>query len=321
MSHAAERQRVRSLRPAKAPIDPWHPLDVLVEEERGPDGRKERSMTVFLAGSECPFTCIFCDLWQYTLDRPTPAGAIPRQLEEALAAIDSSALPHSIKLYNASNFFESRAVPPEDLEIIAGQLAGFRRVTVECHPRLVGSSCRQFAELLNGDLEVAMGLETIHPAALPRLGKEMTLVDFESAAALLREAGIGMRAFVLLSPPFVPSRESVEWTIRTVQYALRLDVDVVSIIPLRPSPGEMERLAAAGHVELPTVEMLERSLCGSLASAQATVLADLWDVAALRGCDRCREARIDNLRGMNETGIASSPVTCEFCASEEPGGR
>ncbi len=278
-------------------------------------------MTVFLAGSECPFTCVYCDLWQYTLDRPTPAGALPRQLEEALASIDPSAIPQSIKLYNASNFFETRAVPPEDLETIAGQLGVFRRVTVECHPRLVGSSCIQFAELLDGDLEVAMGLETIHPAALPRLGKEMTLADFESAAVLLGEAGIGMRAFVLLSPPFVPSRESVEWTIRSVQYAFRQKVDVVSIIPLRSSSGEMERLAAAGHFEVPTVEMLERSLYGSLASAEGTVLADLWDVEKLRGCDRCRAARIENLRGMNETGIAEPPVNCELCASEDAGGK
>ena len=75
------------LRPPKPQVDPWRPLDVLVEEERwSPMARMRRSMTVFLAGSECPFTCVFCDLWQYTLDEPTPPGAIPQQLEIALVA-------------------------------------------------------------------------------------------------------------------------------------------------------------------------------------------------------------------------------------------
>ena len=48
----------------------------LVEEERRPDGRIERALTVFLAGAECPFTCSFCDLWRCTIDGPTPPGAL-----------------------------------------------------------------------------------------------------------------------------------------------------------------------------------------------------------------------------------------------------
>lgn len=270
-------------------------------------------MTVFLAGSECPFTCVFCDLWQYTLDEPTPPGAIPRQLEIALESMGSDAVAESIKLYNASNFFDTNAVPPQDLEVIAAQLAGFRRVTVECHPRLVNASCIRFAERLDGALEVAMGLETIHPQAWSRLNKQMTLQDFADAAERLQDNGIGVRAFVLLSPPFVPARESVEWTVRSVRFALERGVDVVAVIPARGGNGALERLGEQGLFKAPTLAMLEEAMMRALVSARGVVLADLWDAEKLSACPACQQARLQHLRDMNRTGVAGSGLDCPRC--------
>ena len=139
-------------------------------------------MTVFLTGSECPFTCVFCDLWRQTLDGPTPAGAIPSQLDRVLAELTALEEGATIKLYNASNFFDRRAVPRSDWPAIAERLTGFERVVVECHPRLVDDSCLEFAALLAGRLEVAMGLETARVEVLARLNKKMTLEDFDRAA-------------------------------------------------------------------------------------------------------------------------------------------
>lgn len=315
MSDAAESARIRALRPQKSPVDPWHPLDVQVESERRADGRLGKWVTVFLAGSECPFTCVFCDLWQYTFDEPTPAGAIPRQLEIALESVERDPAVDSIKLYNASNFFDKNAVPSQDLETIADQLAGFQRVTVECHPRLVGDSCLRFAARLDGELEVAMGLETVHPDAISRFYKQMDLDDFVAATEMMRDAGISVRAFVLLSPPFVPRRESVEWTVRTVDFALTNGVGVVSVIPVRGGKGEMERLGALGLFEPPTLEMLEEAMTRALALRGGVVLADLWDLETFSACPVCRDARLARLREMNLTGKIGSAMDCANCGA------
>ncbi|MEJ2311971.1 MAG: hypothetical protein P8Y11_06240 [Gemmatimonadales bacterium] len=60
-------------------MDPFLPLGHLWEEERTEAGTV-RTLAVFLAGAECPFTCIYCDLWRRTLDgRPkTDAGALQK---------------------------------------------------------------------------------------------------------------------------------------------------------------------------------------------------------------------------------------------------
>ena len=157
--------RIRSLRPPRARVDPYRAHATLSEKERRPDGTIEQCLTVFLAGAECPFACSFCDLWQWTIDGPTPSGALTAQLEQALASREGP-MPNRVKLYNASNFFDPRAVPPADVVGIASLLSGAEAITVESHAATIGQRATDFARAIPGRLEVALGLESIHAVAM-----------------------------------------------------------------------------------------------------------------------------------------------------------
>lgn len=307
-------RRIRSLRTGKGAVDPWRPIDVLLEDERLPGGGRAAALTVFLAGSECPFTCVFCDLWRHTLDGPTPPGAIPAQLREAFGR-HLSELPAGahVKLYNASNFFDDRAVPPSDDAEIAALLEPFDQVVVECHPRLVRRRSRDFAERLRGRLQIAMGLETVHPEALPRLNKKASLADFDRAASTLTAAGIGLRAFVLVGTPFVSPAEAVDWTERSVVHAFERGAEHVSLLPLRPGNGEMERLRRLGAFSPPTLEMVEDALdrCSELGPGVVTV--DTWDLERFASCPSCRAERLARLQRINLSGVAEPRVLCGDC--------
>jgi len=315
VSVSAADRRIRSLRPPKPHVDPYVAHGTVREEERRPDGRIERALTVFLAGAECPFTCSFCDLWRYTIDGRTPPGALVAQLERVLADIGAPA-PDRLKLYTASNFFDRRAVPPEDLPALARLAAPFASVTVESHASTIGPGVGAFARMLRGRLEVAMGLETIHPVAAERLNKRLTLARFDRAAASLRADGIDVRAFVLLGAPHVAPEESVEWTVRTVEHAAAQGAAVVSIIPVRGGNGEMERLAATGEFTPPTLSQLEDALDGCAHIPGAAVTADSWDVEKFARCDTCLAARKERLCRINVSGRPEPRIACGAC-----GGR
>src|SRR2546423_11587093 len=106
----------------------------VLEHERRPNGAIETALTVFLAGAECPFTCSFCDLWRYTIDGPTPAGALPKQISDVLCSLDATVQrADPLKLYNASNFFHRRPVPAADPPPIADLAAPLAGVTVQAH--------------------------------------------------------------------------------------------------------------------------------------------------------------------------------------------
>ncbi len=315
---SAEDRRIRALRPPRpAAVDPWRPIDVVREEERLPGGGHAQVLVVFLAGQECPFTCVFCDLWRSTTEERTPPGAIPAQIEEALRRVPpadagSPAVgPCHAKLYNASNFFDEGAVPRADDAAILHLLAPFGQVVLECHPRLVGRRAFDFAAGLDGRLQVAMGLETVHPDALPRLNKKTSVEAFDRAAAALRERGIGIRAFVLVGAPFIPPGETVEWTERSVVHALEQGAEHVALIPVRGGNGELERLARDGEFAEPTLEALEDALDRCLSLGDAVVTVDTWDLERFGGCRRCRAERQARLTRMNLTGRREPAVVCD----------
>jgi radical SAM enzyme (TIGR01210 family) len=297
-------------------VDPYTAHGSLLEEERRPDGTLEHALTVFLAGAECPFTCSFCDLWRFTIDGPTPIGALPKQLSDVLRSLDASApRPDRLKLYNASNFFDRRAVPAADLPRIAELASPFAGVTVESHASTIGPATLEFAHLLTGGgrLEVAVGLETIHPLAAANLNKRLDLAVFDRAARWLADNGMDLRVFVLLGAPYVPADESVEWTVRTVEYAVQRGASIVSIIPVRGGNGEMERLEELGQFTPPTLSQLEAALDGCVQFTSTVVTADLWDVEQLSACSHCRRARIDRLARLNVSGRAERLIVCAEC--------
>lgn len=315
MTRAAEDQRIRSLRPPKPSVDPWKAHGALVEDERRPNGDVERALTVFLAGAECAFTCSFCDLWRYTTDGPTPHGAIPAQIAESIADITEPL--DRLKLYNASNFFDPRAVPTRDLPRIIELSAAFSGVTVESHARTIRRSTIEFARRLRGEtgarLEVAIGLETIHPDAVSRLNKRLNSEIFERAADQLIAADVDLRVFVLLGAPGIPRAESILWTFRSVAHAIESGAAVVSIIPIRGGNGEMERLAALGLFSPPSLIELEAALDTCVVWSDSVVTADLWDAERLDACPACRDARIARMRRINVSGVAEPPVHCSCC--------
>jgi hypothetical protein len=285
-----------------------------VEEERSANG-VERAVTVFLAGAECPFTCSFCDLWRFTLDGPTPVGALPTQLERVLDEIPPP-LPERLKLYNASNFFDRRAVPTEDLPRLAKLAEPFAGVTVESHANTIGPMTVEFAALLSGKLEVAVGLETIHPIAIANLNKRLELDRFDRAAAFLAEHGMDLRVFVLVGAPYIAREEAIDWTVRTVEYAAARGAARIAVIPVRGGNGELERLQALGHFVPPTLVQLETTLERCLAITSAVVTADIWDIERLPGCENCRPQRVARIQTMNLSPSPEPPppIPCPACA-------
>ncbi len=250
------------------------------------------------------------------MDGPTPLGALPAQLARVLEPLERP-LPDRLKLYNASNFFDRRAVPAEDVPALADLARPFAGVTVESHASMIGPPAVEFARLLasTGRLEVAIGLETIHPTAAEHLNKRMDLARFDRAAGFLAEHDIDLRVFVLLGVPYVAPDETVEWTVRTAEYAVRRGAAAIALIPVRGGNGELERLAALGHFTPPTLTQLEAALDRCLGFGPAAVAADLWDVDRLSGCPECRSHRVARLRRVNMTGRSETPISCRACGA------
>ncbi len=304
---------VLAARGPKAATDPWRPVTSFIEPERQADGRVLDVVTLFLANRECPFRCVYCDLWKHTLDEPTPQGAVSAQIDVAFVQLPTEQLANAnvIKLYNSGNFFDAAAIPPIDWPAIADRVRRFDRIIVENHPLLIDDRAVRFRDLIGKPLEVAMGLETVHPDVLPRLNKRMTLDDFTKAARFLTSNNIAVRAFVLLRPPFLSESEGIEWAIKSIEFASDVGVNCCAVIPTRSGNGVMNQWQADGWFNEPRLRSLEEVAETCLAFQRGRVFADVWDAVRFAECPICAASRIERLRTMNLTQTVPPPIPCE----------
>ena len=278
-------------------LDVDRPAGWIEEWEPDADGVARRLLTVFLTNRECPWRCLMCDLWRNTTLETVPVGAIPRQIR---VAVESASAVDVVKLYNAGSFFDPRAIPRADFPAVAELMRPFRQVVVECHPRLVGPVIEEFAGRLDGPrLEVALGLETVHPQVLKRLNKGMTVDDFSRAAEWLRKRGVEVRAFVLIKPPFLGDEEAVEWAERSARLAYDAGAGVVSLIPTRLGNGALEDLSRRGLFAEPRLEVIEEAFDRVLALGCGRGFLDLWDLERFGSDEPGFAARKARLEAMN----------------------
>lgn len=311
-----DEQAILAARGPKNMVSPRRPYAYLVEPEYAPDGQVADIATLFLTNRECPFRCLMCDLWKNTTDTSVAPGDIPAQIEFALQELPVAT---QIKLYNSGNFFDKKAIPTADWPAIAQLVAPFDRVIVENHPKLCTPACLTFRDMVQGRLEIAMGLETIHPEVLPRLNKRMTTRDFAKATAYLRSNDIDVRAFILLRPPYLNEEEGVFWAIQSMAFAFANGVQCCAIVPTRPGNGAVDQLGDAGHFARPALSSIEQVLEAGLTLCHrrgaGRVLMDLWDLEQFYACTTCGPGRKARLHKMNLTQTILPAASCNQCSA------
>jgi archaeosine synthase beta-subunit len=306
---------ILGVRPARNSLSVDRPYEFLIEPECGVDGSVEDVATIFLTNRECPFRCLMCDLWKNTTVESVPVGAIPRQIDFALERLPTA---QHIKLYNSGNFFDAKAIPKEDWWAIVERIRGFKSVIVENHPKLCGDGCVEFRDMLaehDVELEIALGLETVHPEVLPQLNKQMTTEDFSRAAESLLGTAIRLRTFILLRPPFLSEEEGVEWAIKSIEFAFDQGVSCCSVVPTRAGNGIMEQLESNGLFASPQLSSMEDVQERGIQLGVGRVFMDTWDAQQFATCPNCAETRIQRIAGMNLSQQVAPRQTCKTCGA------
>ncbi len=298
---------ILALRGPRNPVDPSRPYLWFTERERTAEGRIEEVAAIFLTNKECPFRCVFCDLWKNTKEERVPPGAVAAQVEWALSQSPSA---RHVKLYNSGNFFDDQAVPLSDRLRIGEVLSNVRTVIVECHPKLVDRRCAEFADGLAAALQVGIGLETVDPQVLPRLNKRMTLDDFARATEFLLARGIAVRAFIMLRTPYQSEDEGVEWAQRSIDFAFSIGVECCSVVPARGGNGAMDSLQQQGHFHPPSLMSMETVLEYGVGLRRGRVFMDLWDVERFYRCRTCALLRKKRLRAINFSQNVPPRISC-----------
>jgi radical SAM enzyme (TIGR01210 family) len=123
-----------------------------------------------------------------------------------------------IKIYTSGSFLDEREIPAETRDAIAETFADRDRMVVESLPDFVDAEkIRDFTDR-GIETDVAVGLETATDQIRHDcVNKYFDFAEFERAAEAAREAGAGIKAYLLMKPPFLSESEAIEDMTRSIR--------------------------------------------------------------------------------------------------------
>jgi radical SAM enzyme (TIGR01210 family) len=129
-----------------------------------------------------------------------------------------------VKIYTSGSFLDEREIPAETRRAIADTFADRDRIVVESLPDFVDES--KIADFTERGLatDIAVGLETATDRVRRDcVNKYFEFAEFERAAADAQQAGAGVKAYLLMKPPFLSESEAVEDMKRSVRKCAAVD--------------------------------------------------------------------------------------------------
>jgi archaeosine synthase beta-subunit len=230
---------------ARIPLDAAPDLDKPAHVEFREEwfqGDSVRRAVVFLLTNGCEWAlksghgCTMCGhlAKQTRTHEPISADHFVGQFRTALKTIDSNGVP-ILNIFNNGSFFNEHEIPVEARRAILSMINGspsIRRLVVECRPEYITEPVVREARTILPDkeLEIAIGLESSDDRVRRlAINKGFSLREFAEAARVIKDAGVKLKAYVLLKPPFLSEREAIEDAVQTISTAFSLGVDTVSI--------------------------------------------------------------------------------------------
>jgi len=214
-AHNAVMRRIRAQKDAE--YDPHEPTRVWIDEDNTPDGIYQ-SLTIILNTGGCRWAraggCTMCGYVAESVEGGSVGHeALMDQIDVCLEHERENADEKSglIKIYTSGSFLDEREVGAETRRAIAETFADRDRIVVESLPDFVE---REKLEEFTGqglETDVAIGLETATDRVRHDcVNKYFDFEDFVAASEAADAAGAGVKAYLLMKPPFLSESEAIE---------------------------------------------------------------------------------------------------------------
>ncbi|MCI4325179.1 MAG: archaeosine biosynthesis radical SAM protein RaSEA [Thermoplasmata archaeon] len=325
MPESVARAVARERRPPPgSPPTAREPVNLWSEDEAiGTD--RVRAFVAILRTRGCYWAdvkgCSMCGYARDTLGRSATSEELQTQLDRLLERYRGE--PY-VKVYTSGSFLDDREVDPESRVRLAKAFHGrARRLLFETLPEFATEAAvGAVRDAFDGELEVALGLESTQPEVLGRLiNKGETPAEYLAAADRLRSFRVHPKAYLLLKPPYLTEAESVADVIRSVEVA-RSHFDAISVNPVHIQNGTVvEWLFRRGRYRPPWLWSLVDAMRAGAPGRGATRLVTFPTAGGLpRGPHNCGRCDRTVLNALEEASLSQSfegldPLTCE-CRGE-----
>ena len=256
-------RKIRELRRDAVRRDNRNLIGAWREKDRF-NGRVVDAFVIILRTRGCRWAyhsgCSMCGYFNDTNPRIEKED-LKKQIESALEKYSGEPV---VKVFTSGSFLDDWEVPSQIQEMLYRRFEDAKRIIVESRPEYVTpEKASLIAEY--GNIMVALGLESANnETLLYRINKGFTVNDYIKAAEILKEYKVPVKTYVLLKPPFMSERQSIEEAVNTIIFASKYS-EVISLNPMNIQNNTLvEYLWRRGEYRAPwlwsVVEVLKRTL-------------------------------------------------------------
>lgn len=265
------------------------------------DGEVSAGAVVLPAG-ECAWAarkgCYMCGYSE--MERRSSPSSIIHTLSQALRELGEV---EYLKIFNSGSFFDESQIPARTRLRIYRMLSskGFRRVQVESRPEFITPEVLEEAvSELDAELEVGIGLESASDYVREVfVNKGFSLEDFREAVERCRAAGVLVKAYLLIKPPFMSEGEAVLDAVESGRVAARLGVHRLSYNPVCVHRGTpLEGMFFRGEYSPPWLWSVVEVLLRVKKRVRIPVVCHPSGAGTRRGASNCRRCSGGVARGI-----------------------
>lgn len=291
------------IRDPSKPVRCWSEKDVL-------DGKIVDAYVIIFRTRGCSWAhksgCTMCGYFNDSLWEKVSDKNLLNQFDKALENYNDQRL---IKIFTSGSFLDDYEIKPAVRNEILGKLIEKAdKVSVESRPEYItGDNLSNIKDIFQSKtFEISVGLETANDFVREHaINKGFTFTDYKKAVQTVKKYGFKLKTYVLIKPPFLTEKESIEESTSTVEN-IKMDTDTISF-----NPTNVQRNTVVGYLWKrkqyrpawlwSVVEVLKTSkrLAGNI-----TIKCDLAGGGSVRGAHNCKKCNHVFLNAIADFSLA-----------------
>jgi radical SAM enzyme (TIGR01210 family) len=276
-------------------------------------GETVDAMVMIMRTSGCCWAktggCTMCGYRTASLSEVT-ADDLERQVDQALGRYKGEPF---VKIYTSGSFLDEREIPVKVRDRILSEFSGCRRILFESRPEFI---TRNVVSTLPNNVTLALGLESCDPQVMEvSINKGFTPAQAKDAGVMLKDAGLGVRTYLLLKPLYMKEGTAIRSTIDSVHFADPFS-DEISVNPVNVQSGTVtERSWKRGDYRPPWIWSLIEVLKQCSGTVNARLMSSPSGGGTQRGVHNCGECDRRALDAVEKFSFSQNPKDLEVdCA-------
>lgn len=210
----------------KKPVSSWSEKDVL-------NDKTVDAFVIIFRTKGCSWAlesgCSMCGYFNDSLWENVSDDDLSIQFEKAMKNYNGQKF---VKIFTSGSFLDDKEIKPKVRKDILNKLSETAdKISFESRPEYITDEKLSEIKGISKNFEIGVGLETANDFVREYcLNKGFTFERYEKAAKILKKHKVGLKTYVLIKPPFLTEKDSIDDAINTVDKIKNL-TDTVSFNP------------------------------------------------------------------------------------------